>query len=563
MATALIRHEYDRTGVLPANLVTGETFTPLIGEPNLIVPDFGYFFKDSFVLLDGATGTPIARDKYKFTEYYSEESLKCGKEICGSVLIDPSVSTSVKYNYQALGGHTSRSTDNILAVHYEKMQAIAPVTWDSLLEKPIQFKPKAGHLMNADEVYDWGRMSGYVVGIRDAILTTNMPEYGALFAYIDKIMLKIEQLSNQYLDDNMLPIIEEFKKIFTKQYLGLDKLVNMACATDREGYLAGTQEYEQNDISENKYMTLSALVSFKEALYEKMLSRFETNLGKQGWRFTDPVRTAILAIPSGSNRTVVGVDTVLDNQIPYSQDLYPVGSIGRKNITFENISHFEKDKGSAFHAFDHTDDGMYFSVHKNGDVTKTVEPWKKYILGDTLDVLGNVARQHFYDYGNPHEVTKIHVELGQVENLPVVAQKSILEMTSERAYLTMDTLMYFMRAFLLQNAWHVEVEESNKNKFLLDNCQVVYSPCGNCGCDTPAENNCPGADTELRNWCGDGIDVEFEPGTWPPFNPYMEGFYDLYGEFTDGNCGTIKRVIERAHSDPPNSAWELCNRQPA
>lgn len=561
MATALIRHEYDRTGFLPANLVTDETFTPLIGEPNLIVPDFGYFFKDSFVLLDDATSTPIARDKYKFTEYYSEESLKCGKEICGSVLIDPSVSTTVRYSYQALGGHTSRSTDNILAVHYEKMQAITPVTWDSLLEKPLMFKPKFGHLMNADEVYDWGRMSGYVVGIRDAILTTNMPEYGALFAYIDKIMLKIEQLSNQYLDDNMLPIIEEFKKIFTKQYLGLDKLVNMACASDREGYLAGTQEYEQDDITENKYMTLSALVSFKEALYEKMLSRFETNLGKQGWRFTDPVRNSILAIPSGSNRTVVGVDTVLDNQIPYSQDLYPIGSIGRKNITFENISHFEKDKGSAFHAFDHTDDGMYFSVHKDGDITKTIEPWKKYILGDTLDVLSNVARQHFYDYGNPHEVTKIHVELGQVENLPVVAQKSILEMTSERAYLTMDTLMYFMRAFLLQNAWHVEVEESNKNKFLLDNCQVVYSPCGNCGCDTPAENNCPSAGTELRRWCGDGGDVEFEPGSEVPYNPYMEGYYDLYGEFTDGNCGTEVRVIERSNNgDPPNAAFELCNR---
>ena len=558
MATALIRHEYDRTGVNPANLVADETFTPLIGEPNLIVPDYGYFFKDSFILLDDATSTPIDKTKYKFTEYYSEESLKCGKEICGSVLIDPTVSSTVRFSYQALGGHTSRSSDNILAVHYEKMQAVSPVTWESLLEKPLQFKPKHGHLMNASEVYDWGRMNGYVEGIRDAIITTCMPEYGALFSYIDKIMLKIEELSNKYLDDNMMPFIDEFKKIFTKQYLGLDKLVNLACASDRQGYLAGTKEFEQDDITENKYMTLSALVSFKEALYEKMLSRFETNLGKHGWRYIDPVRTSVLAIPSGANRTIVGMDTVLDNQIPYSQDLYPVGSIGRKQITFENITHFEENKGSAFHAFDHTDDGMYFSVHKDGNVTKTVEPWKKYILGDTLDVLSNVARQHFYDYGNPHEVTKIQVELGLVENLPVVAQKSILEMTSERAYLTMDTLMYFMRAFLLQNAWHVEVDESNKNKFLLDNCQVVYSPCGNCGCDTPSE--CPPAGTELRRWCGDGDSVEFQPGDNPPWNPYYAWHYDIYGEFTDGNCGTEIRLIQKANNgDPPNEAWSTCN----
>ena len=134
MATALIRHEYDRTGVNPANLVADETFTPLIGEPNLIVPDYGYFFKDSFILLDDATSTPIDKTKYKFTEYYSEESLKCGKEICGSVLIDPTVSSTVRFSYQALGGHTSRSSDNILAVHYEKMQAVNPVTWESLLK---------------------------------------------------------------------------------------------------------------------------------------------------------------------------------------------------------------------------------------------------------------------------------------------------------------------------------------------------------------------------------------------------------------------------------------------
>jgi hypothetical protein len=173
-------------------------------------------------------------------------------------------------------------------------------------------------------------------------------------------------------------------------------------------------------------------------------------------------------------------------------------------------------------------------------------------------VLSNVARQHFYDYGNPHEVTKVQIELGLVENLPVVAQKSILEMTSERAYLTMDTLMYFMRAFLLQNAWHVEVDESNKNKFLLDNCQVVYSPCGNCGCDTPSE--CPPAGTELRRWCGDGDSVEFQPGDNPPWDPYREELYDIYGEFTDGNCSTEIRLIQKANKgDPTNEAWSSCN----
>jgi hypothetical protein len=107
------------------------------------------------------------------------------------------------------------------------------------------------------------------------------------YSLFKNIYLKIPLLScikvNKYLDDNMMPFIDEFKKIFTKQYLGLDKLVNLACASDRQGYLAGTKEFEQDDITENKYMTLSALVSFKEALYEKMLSRFETNLGKDGW----------------------------------------------------------------------------------------------------------------------------------------------------------------------------------------------------------------------------------------------------------------------------------------
>lgn len=256
MPIPVIRHALDRTGVNPANLVSDEEHPLITGENNIIVPKFGYFYKESVVLTYVADNTPVPRAAYRFTEFFQEASLKYGKEICGSILIeDKTVVGPVTITYQALGGDNSRSTGNLIDVYYDKLQDMPAINWEDLYERPTQFKPKPGHQFNANEIYDWGRVITYVDSIREAIITTNMPAYGALMVYVEKILAKIEALSKKYLDDHMQEVIDAFKAQFTKEYLGLDKLVNMACATDREGFLAGTQARKQTDITENKYMT--------------------------------------------------------------------------------------------------------------------------------------------------------------------------------------------------------------------------------------------------------------------------------------------------------------------
>lgn len=96
MPIDVILHKLDPTGINPDNLVENEivpiTTTPIDGK-DLNTPKFGYFFTESVVLQVG--GVDVPRNKYRFTEYFHKASLKYGKQICGSILVDVTGITSL------------------------------------------------------------------------------------------------------------------------------------------------------------------------------------------------------------------------------------------------------------------------------------------------------------------------------------------------------------------------------------------------------------------------------------------------------------------------------------
>ena len=560
--TDVISYPLDPTGVNPDNLVSNELWpvtTNRVNGKDLIVPQFGYFYTDSVVLK--VNGVDVPRDKYKFTEYYHKASLKYGKQICGSILVtlDPDIRGEYSLTYQTLGGDNSRSATNLVKVFYEKLQ-LPPVEWDNLYNKPKEYPP-LNHQHNLSEIHDLGRILTYLENIRDAIHVMEFPEYNTLMKYINEMLVELEARSIQYMNDTMPTLIERFKAQFTKEYFGLDKLVNMACSTPIEGYKAGHEDFKQTDITENKYLTLSSLVMLKEALYQGVIEKVLTNLGTHELRFMRPLRESILNLTTGSNGSYIGQEMARTHSVPFQSDLYPKDTINSKFLSTVKISTHIEDialpnlqpiqQGTINLGFDHSDYGVWLGSHLTNKVEDPFQ-WNAFVMQGTFDELVSTMRRHILDSGDPHEVTKEDILLGDVENLPVVPKESILKMKSDRAYVTLDTMLYFMRAFLQINGWHVKLEEGHKYQFLLDNCQVVFSPAGSCGCEPEAADSLVSEFCiyMLTDSCGDFVPtLEDQCGDGCCYEPFPEGqvgvapFGDLYGVYLRSDNTTYLKKI--------------------
>lgn len=556
MPLNVTRYVLDRTGTLPANLVTGEVHALTASATKLVRPKYGYFYKKSLVIKNTATNTPLTKAQYICTEYFEDASLKYGKEIVESILItDPALTGSVTIDYQVLGGHNSRSTENIIDVFYDRLQPNLNVPWNDLKDKPVLFTPKFGHKHRFEEIHDLGRIFTQLENIKYAITTSHYSTHQGIMTYVDDTLAKIEAYQDYFLQGVLPDAIARFKAQFNKAYFGLDRVVNMAVATNQEARMAAGVGTRQVDIAVNKYMTLSALVSFKEVIYDNVVSKLATNLGTHIQRYVNPEKSYLFNLQNGSNASYVGLETARSNNIDYDEDLYPIDWHGNDPFTITKINNGVGHRGGLFQGFNYEADGAYLGVHHTGELTDNLV-WRKFLIEGVLSDVLDVARRHIADLGNPHQDTKEHIGLGLVENLQVITKTDIKTMTSKHEYLTMDMLLYFMRIFLQQNGWHVELPEGHKNKFLLDNCQVVFSPCGQCGCSdrsdfqpepSPPPPSCPAAGTLLRTFCSDSIENE------PADDEVIPNGFNKYGVYTDGECGEEVRLIT---ANSPDCGWE-------
>lgn len=482
MSVSVVTHAYDNTGTNPLNLVTGELHSLSNSSLRLVEPEFGYFYKKSVIITDTATNTTLDESQYVCLDNFEKESLLTGKEICATIMIlDKGVVGPLSLSYRVLGGINSRSSTNILDVFFERFGDSDAIEYSDLKDIPDRFIPKKGHKHPASMISDLGTIMSSLSNIKDAILAGNKPAIDSLYDYIDHIFELMKEFCNRYLNTELLPALNRFKAQFNKSYFGLDKVSNMPTATHDDVRKAAGRTYRVSNLEKNKYILLATLVSFREALYSGIVDKYSTNLGTNDHKFTLPLKEGIINISNGSNRSYIGHKTALAIQQDYDIDLYPVDLSTDKPLTISKINSNKTNGGGIYHLFSQEFVDVYLGRSETG-FSKDRVFWKHYTLEGTLDTIADTARRHIRDTGNPHDVTKDQIKLGLVQNYPVVTKEKIQKFKGVKEYLTMDMLIHLMRAFFLQNAWHVKLEENHRNQFLLDNCTLVFSPCGSCGC---------------------------------------------------------------------------------
>lgn len=482
MPTTLLQYELDPTGLDAANLIAGETHTNVDTLTGILVPKFGDFFTESLIITNSANTPLVRNDDYVPIEFNQTASLKYGKEICRGILILTNKSLSpFTVTYQVLGGERSYSNENLLAVMQDKILPPQPIDYADIFDVPVEF-PAAAHLHDIDEVYGFERIAAALNRVKTAIELGSFPAFQSMVGFLDSALLKIKIDMNAYLDNQMAAELVKFKDQFTKEYFEIDNIPNLKQAKHPDGYAAGAKAYLSTDITENKLMTLEALVGLKKAFFESFVRKQLTGLDLNTSVYGEPTAITVRDMPNRSTITIISKTVAVENDILFDQSIYPDEFSDNSELVILKVSNDLTNGSGDIIGFDQDTRTVY-----HGNVTQGwsgVEiQWKRNFPYDQLLNLKETVQAHIDDTANPHELTKYQIGLDKIENLPVVTKQELDDITSVRKYMTYDSLLYFMRTHLLQNGPTSIVPDNSQNKFLIDNAVVVYSPGGGCSAD--------------------------------------------------------------------------------
>lgn len=478
--TTIVQLKLDPTGVDQDNFIQNELHSDVDLFTGMIIPKKGNFFVDNFTITS-STNTPLVYGiDYVFAEINQKLSLQFGKAIHSSVLIiNKTLENPFKISYQALGGDLSTDREDIINAYLNLLNFNPQLQWEEIIGKPDGYLPKQ-HLHDIREIYGFEYIVKALDRIRDGILTTQRPSQDCLVSYIENILQAITQGMQDYLDANLADLLTKFLNQFDKKYFHVDKLSDMEAAIYREGKDAGVSSFKLADLVVDKYDTLEALVGLKDTLYSSLLSKRYSNLDLEYGNSGLPVKQTLIEMRNGQSETFVSVNFSRTHDIRHDIPLYPSEVSENTDPVITKVSNNERNFGGIFLSYDMDLLQQHLGFMAAGLDTDSVQ-WRRTVGYDEVMKIKKALTAHLNDfshpYGDPHEITKDQINLGKVQNLPIVTKEDILAIKSTHKYITLARLMYFFRSFFLEYGKKKTPTETN-NQFIIDNCVLVYSPAG-------------------------------------------------------------------------------------
>lgn len=187
MSSTVFAYSLDPTGQHPANRVEGEIHTLAPKRVRAIVPRFGPYYTGSLVVYDHETGQQLIRQtQYRCAELLQDATINYGQELCALILIiDPSVSATVRIDYQVLGGLYQNDVTVLANLYEAVIHDDRPVDWQNVQDKPIAYPPTL-HRHVLSDVYGWEPIVSALERLRSAVVLGNVPAFEALLDWVDE-----------------------------------------------------------------------------------------------------------------------------------------------------------------------------------------------------------------------------------------------------------------------------------------------------------------------------------------------------------------------------------------
>lgn len=193
-----VQYEFDPTGLLAANKVTGETQTlsaSAYRDFHFIVPDGAPFFSESakdhiwYTPIGSSVATKLEEGvHFFFTHRYWEACMSTGKPVYGSIsFYDKTMTGTVSLQeYQTVGGNWVLRTQAALEIIFNSLLNPRIVMWSQVVNYPYAFPPTI-HDHNIVDMVGMTEMVAGLMAIATAIQTANEAE--SLYATLEEALL--------------------------------------------------------------------------------------------------------------------------------------------------------------------------------------------------------------------------------------------------------------------------------------------------------------------------------------------------------------------------------------
>lgn len=229
----------DLTGEALSNRIVGEMKT-LGTIPNttlrMTVFNRGAFFTDNLEVFDHISGRKLQRDVDFFPAYlYKGLTDMTTKEVMGYLVIkNPTVSSKLRINYRAIGGHFSVSVDELKALLEAVQDDNFTLTFEDIVGKPAQYNPEE-HEHEFWQTYGWDTTVVEIDRVADAVKVGDAGIMGAAEEYADKILDRCQQAVQDFADAAAAHYTDYADPHdTTKTQVGLSNLNNWPMATQAE-----------------------------------------------------------------------------------------------------------------------------------------------------------------------------------------------------------------------------------------------------------------------------------------------------------------------------------------
>ena len=529
MSSPIATLPIDYSGSALPNKIEGEIHA--VGLNKLIVPMFGAFHKKNLVLTDLVSGDELTEDQYMVTDLYQDATLIAGDtEIYTAIVItDNLLAGNIAVDYQALGGPYSRHSQRLIDWLISRQLNVGTLDWHTVYDIPKKFQP-SHHLHLLAHVYGMEYIVDALTRLEEGIRIGSGPVYYAFLANIDAKLALIKTRAHLAVDEMVLARFESFKSGLNAEGIGLGLLVNMGILTRDIAAQIADPGFNSRAITSEQYVAISSLDAFYEAFYEKVVSRATTNLDLSTVPEQEPNRPNLLTMVNGTIFALPSKKRAVQDGMIIDMHVYPEGVSENDEYVITKINGNLTNAGGIYLSINKTTLDTYIgSLENDGCNNKFL--WCKMHFEGELSELNKLIQDHIDDTKNPHEVDKYDLELGKVENLPVITEEEIINDKSARKYITLDTVMYYARKFLT-NAKPPQLpgETLDPNAKTMDQCQIIFNHCKK---QEPIPEKWPTKGQTITTWC-DQTDkmIRYTDGAG--------GFYDEVFELNASDCGYIE-----------------------
>lgn len=537
----------DTTGLLPVCKIQGERHSPLPGSTRLLLPNFGAFYAESLRVYNPTTNEPVSPTLYECVDLWQEASERSGKDVFNTVLITSALAPAeVAIDYQAFGGPHSRNAADLVAWLIARRQETAGAQdYRELTDLPRNFEP-SHHLHLLKHVYGMDTVIKALGNVQKALAVGPEGAWQEALFTIDQSLARLKINAGVTIESLVINKYNEWKTGVSLFNLSLDLVRNYPPLSDA-GFEAALGSFATPDPVDDRYVNVLGLGGFAKGLVERCVMAADTGLDQPFAVLNAPTRGSVFAARVGATFTLptpAVAATLLDAQL----SVYPKNYPDTNQFVVHKLAGNERDAGCILMGFNPVTGEAYLGMLALASCREPLV-WKRFYFQGDLTQLESLLEAHVVTNNDPHDLTKDQIQLGFMENLPITTVDDILARTGTRKFVTMDVLMYHMRAFM-ENAILPKSTDGlvDLNANPMNDAKIVFAPYKDSGKGYDAAGKeippkgqfissfCDGSDKYTRSTDGTGsfIDTLTQPDSddCKFYNVPKHG--DVLGDFCEG-----------------------------